>query len=80
MHIDDAFGAKQFAAKTGHAMLLVFDGRQPFFQSTLRHFDPFHIDHIGGADIITDAAPSAFIKINALNHRVLSPGLTTQFV
>jgi hypothetical protein len=74
MHIDDLLGTEDFAAEAGDTVLAVFDdrklkGRVQAGNDTCGRRG-LHVDDIGGADNVADAAAGTFIEFDAFNHEL----------
>jgi hypothetical protein len=77
MDVHNLFRAENFAAETGDTMLAKFNDGQglalPQSWNAARDQDLRHVDHIGRAYLIADAASSAARKVDAFNHAKLDP-------
>jgi hypothetical protein len=76
MHIDDLLRAEDFAAETGDAVLAEPDHRPKPALAQSGDFggnrNRFHVNDVGGADCVTDAAAGAALDVDALDHVFLS--------
>jgi hypothetical protein len=74
MHVDDLLRAEYLAAEAGDAVLAEFDDWQQLRLAEARNLSRdrlhFHVDHIGRADQVADAAAGAFFKLDAFDHGV----------
>jgi hypothetical protein len=72
VHVDDLFGTKDFTAEAGDAMLAKFDDREKLgrYEAVgLRlHRRRFHVNHVGGTDIVADSAARALFKLDIFDH------------
>src|SRR6476660_7804011 len=83
MHVDDVLRAEDFAAEAGDAVLAELDDRQEPGLAQPRDLNGdglrLHVDHIGRADQVADAATGAFFEFDAFDHAVsyqMPPALT----
>jgi hypothetical protein len=81
MHVDNLFGAKDFARKAGDAMLSKFDHREEFCRQqagleTSRRRHRFHMDHVSRANFVANPATGASFKVDTFDHAV--PSLATR--
>jgi hypothetical protein len=75
VNIDDLLGAENFAAETGDAVLAKLDDGKAEHRSQSgwragRGCDRFHVNDIGRAHGVTDAASGAFFQFDAFDHGV----------
>jgi hypothetical protein len=72
MHVDDFFGTKNLAAKTGDAVLAEFDYRQELhlIETVGRglHRHRLHVDHVGRTDVVANSAARALFKVDIFDH------------
>src|ERR1700730_4160534 len=77
MHVDNVLRTKYLATEAGDAVLAEFDDWKQLDSPKTGHFGHhwrrLHVDDIGGADEVTNAAARAFLDFNLLDHRSISP-------
>ena len=74
MHVDDVLRAEDFAAEAGDAVLAELDDRQelglPQARNLAHHRLRLHVDDVGRADHVADAATGAFLDFDVFDHAV----------
>jgi hypothetical protein len=74
MHIDDLLGAENLAAKTGDAVLAIFDHWK--LEGRIQAGDDarcrrrLHVNDIGGTDDVANSAAGAFFQFDTFNHEL----------
>src|SRR5690242_7167204 len=67
MHVDDLLRAEDLAAEAGDAVLAELDDRQELLLAQARDLNGdglrLHVDHVGRADHVADAAAGAFVEL-----------------
>src|ERR1700680_1474782 len=72
MHVDDLLRAENLAAEARDAMFAELDDREQLDLPQPRHLGRdrrgLHVDHVGRADDVADAAARAFLDFDRLDH------------
>ena len=74
MDVDDVFRTEYLATEAGDAVLAKLDDGEEFSLAKSRNLNHdglwLHMNHIGGADHVADAAAGAFFDLDAFDHTV----------
>ena len=75
MDVDDVFRTEYFAAKAGDAVLTKLDDGQVLGLAESRNLNRndlwLHMNHIGRANHVADAAAGAFFDLDTFDHAIL---------